>query len=139
VLPYTPSHTGRRSRVGYLGLDGVDFAALWPVFGGLVASIALGLDFFVGGGWPRGGWFLKTLCAAAPVALGFGYLRFLVVGRPPHFRRDLAHAALRVRIDFSDPPFAACPWVPRIGPELGDAEEAAVAAEAGHPARRGRR
>ena len=47
VLPYTPSNSGRRARVGYLGFDGVGFNGLWPLFAGLVLSIALALKFFV--------------------------------------------------------------------------------------------
>ena len=50
-LPYTPSNTGRRARVGYLGLEGVGFNDLWPLFSGLILSIALSLKFLAGTGW----------------------------------------------------------------------------------------
>src|SRR5580704_14234902 len=89
VLPYTPSNTGRSARVGYLGFDGVGFNDLWPLFAGLILSIGLSLKFFVGDGLSGGHWLPRTLIALAPFAAGFGYLRFLVVGRPPHFKADL--------------------------------------------------
>lgn len=132
VLPYTPSHTGRRARVGYLGFDGVGFNDLWPLFAGLVLSLGLGLDFFVAGGGPHAGWLARTLLAAVPFAAGFGYLRFLVVGRPPHFKGDLWAALLDVRLDFTDPPWPVCPLVPRLvaaGAALGPAR----AADLAHP------
>jgi hypothetical protein len=114
ALPYTPSNTGRRARVGYLGLDGVGFNDLWPLFAGLILGIALALKFFVGDGADAGRWFPRTVLALAPVAAGFGYLRLLVVGRPPHFKADLWTTALDLRLDFTDPPFAAFPVLPRL-------------------------
>jgi hypothetical protein len=114
ILPYTPSHTGRRARVGYLGFDGVGFNDLWPLFAGLVVSLGLGLDYFVGGDGAGHGWIGRTLLAAAPAAAGFLYLRLLVVGRPPHFKGDLCATALGLRLDFTDPPFRALPLVPRV-------------------------
>jgi hypothetical protein len=113
LLPYTPSNTGRRARVGYLGFDGVGFNDLWPLFAGLVASIGLGLRFFVGeSAGPH--WLLRTLEAAAPLAAGFAYLRLLVVGKPPHFKGDLWVTALALRLDFTDPPLRLLPILPRI-------------------------
>jgi hypothetical protein len=120
-LPYTPSHTGRRSKVGYLGFSGVGFNDLWPLAAGLVGSLWLAFDFFLGEGWPRGSWQARTLVAALPFAAGFGYLRILVVGRPPHFKADLWVAACALRIDFGDPPFAWCPLWPRIWTDLAAA------------------
>ena len=136
VLPYSPSHTGRRSRVGYLGFDGVGFNELWPLFAGLVLSLGLGLGYFVGGAWRHGHWAAKTAVALAPFAAGFGYLRFLVVGRPPHFKGDLWAAALNLTFDFSDPPSMWFALWPRIRADL--AAGAGPAREGGrpHPRRR---
>ena len=114
VLPYTPTHTGRRSRVGYLGMDGVDFTDLWPLFGGFVLSLALGTAFFVGGEWPQAGWLAKTVVALMPVTLGYAYLRFLVVGRPPHFKGDLWASCFDYQVDFNAPIFRAFPLIPRV-------------------------
>jgi hypothetical protein len=137
VLPYTPSHTGRRARVGYLGFDGVGFNDLWPLFAGLALSVGLGIDFFVAGGGPAGGWLARTLLAGAPFAVGFGYLRLLVVGRPPHFKGDLWAAVLDVRLDFTDPPWPLCPLVPRVV-AAGAARGPARAADLAHPRARAR-
>jgi hypothetical protein len=113
VLPYTPSNTGRRARVGYLGFDGVGFNDLWPLFAGLVASIGLCLRFFVGQA-AGAHWLARTLEAALPLAAAVAYLRLLVVGRPPHFKGDLWVTALGLRLDFTDPPFRSLPVVPRV-------------------------
>lgn len=137
-LPYTPSHTGRRARVGYLGFDGVAFNDLWPVFAGLVASLGLGLDFFVAGRGPQIGWLARTGLAAAPFGAGVAYLRLLVVGRPPHFKGDLAAHLLALRLDLTDPPWRGLPLVPRVvaaGADLGPAR----AADLPHPRSRWRR
>jgi hypothetical protein len=120
-LPYTPSLTGRRSKVGYLGLAGVGFNDLWPLALGLIGSLALAINFFLGEGWPRGSWPARTLVAALPFAAGFGYLRLLVVGRPPHFKGDLWVAARALRLDFSDPPLRWFPLWPRVSPDLAAA------------------
>jgi hypothetical protein len=82
ALPYTPSNTGRRARVGYLGFDGVGFNDLWPLFAGLILSLALALKFFIGDGADGSHWLARTVAAALPFSLGFAYLRLLVVGRP---------------------------------------------------------
>jgi hypothetical protein len=135
MLPYTPSNTGRRARVGYLGFDGVGFNDLWPLFAGLVASIGLGLKFFVGESAGTH-WLLRTFEAAFPMACGFAYLQLLVVGRPPHFKGDLWVTVLGLRLDFTDPPWRAVPFLPRFvidaaaacGPErAGDLRRAVVA------------
>jgi hypothetical protein len=137
VLPYTPTNTGRRARVGYLGLEGIGFEALWPLFGGLAASVGLGLWFFVGSRPAPGAWPSKTIEAAFPVCAGYGYLRFLVQGRPPHFKRDLAARALRLRLDFADPPLPVLPIIPRV---VDAAEEPGRSRDGKHPMRRpGRR
>jgi hypothetical protein len=114
MLPYTPSNTGRRARVGYLGFDGVSFDELWPLFAGLILSIAIALRFFLGSGADGSRWLAKTLIAAIPFAAGFGYLRFMVEGRPPHFKGDLWENARRLRLDFTDPPLRHLPVVPRV-------------------------
>jgi len=114
ALPYTPSNTGRRARVGYLGFEGVGFNALWPLFAGLIASIALALDFFLGDGAAAGHWPAKTAVALLPFAAGFAYLRFLVAGRPPHFKGDLLETALGLRLDLADPPLRWLPICPRV-------------------------
>jgi hypothetical protein len=136
MLPYTPSNTGRRARVGYLGFDGVGFNDLWPLFAGLILSIALALKLFIGDASGGAHWFARTLLAAAPFAFGFGYLRLLVVGRPPHFRGDLWASALCLRLDFTDPPrFGLSVW-PRILIESAAAAGPARAADLRHPVAR---
>jgi hypothetical protein len=132
-LPYTPSNTGRRARVGYLGLEGVGFNDLWPLFCGLILSIALSLKFFVGDDAGGGHWLGRTIGAAAPVAAGFGYLRLLVVGRPPHFKGDLWCTALGLRLDFTDPPLRLIPIVPRLFVEQAAASGPGRAADLRHP------
>lgn len=134
-LPYTPSNTGRRARVGYLGFDGVGFNELWPLFAGLVLSIALSLEYFVGGGGQGMHWLTRTAVAAVPLAAGFGYLRLLVVGRPPHYKGDLWATVLNLRLDFTDPPWGPLPILPRV---VLDASAAAGPGRAGdlrHPLR----
>jgi hypothetical protein len=113
-LPYTPSNTGRKARVGYLGFDGVGFNDLWPLFAGLILSLGLGLKFFVGDGIEGGHWLWRTVVALSPFATGFCYLRLLVVGRPPHFKADLWSTALDLRLDFTHPACMAVPILPRI-------------------------
>jgi len=120
ILPYSPSHTGRRSPVGYLGFTGVGFNDLWPLAVGVIASLALAIAFFLGGRWPEGSWQGKTFAAALPAALGFGYLRGLVVGRPPHFKGDLWIAVRALRCDFVDPPLAGLPVWPRLWADLAE-------------------
>ena len=132
MLPYTPSNTGRRARVGYLGFDGVGFNELWPLFAGLVLSILLALRFFVA---ERAGghWLERTLVAALPFATGFGYLRFLVVGRPPHFKGDLWESALGVRLDFTDPPRSGLGVLPRVFMDASAASGPGRAGDLLHP------
>ena len=132
-LPSTPSNTGRRARVGYLGLEGVGFNDLWPLFSGLILSIALSLKFFVGDGASGGHWLGRTIAAVAPVAAGFGYLRLLVVGRPPHFKGDLWCTALGLRLDFTDPPLRLIPIVPRLFVDQAAASGPGRAADLRHP------
>jgi hypothetical protein len=132
VLPYTPSNTGRRARVGYLGFDGVGFNDLWPLFGGLIASIALALKFFVADR-AGGRWLSCTLVAALPFAAGFGYLRFLVVGRPPHFKGDLWASALCLTVDFTDPPRPGLGIIPRVFIDSAAATGPGRAADLHHP------
>jgi hypothetical protein len=132
MLPYTPSNTGRRARVGYLGFDGVAFNDLWPLFTGLVLSIALALKFFIGD--PAGGhWLERTVSAALPFAAGFGYLRFLVVGRPPHFKGDLWASAHGLRLDFTDPPRFGLSILPRVLVDSTAASGPGRAADLRHP------
>lgn len=114
LLPYTPSNVGRKARLGYLGFDGVGFNELWPLFTGLILSIALALRFFLAEGMDGRHWLAKTLVAAIPFGAGFGYLRFLVVGRPPHFKGDLWATALCIRLEFTDPALRALPILPRV-------------------------
>jgi hypothetical protein len=132
-LPYTPSNTGRKSRVGYLGFDGVGFNDLWPLFAGLLLSIALALKFFIGDGLDGSGWLAKTIIAGVPFCAGFGYLRLLVVGKPPHFKGDLWATALDVRLDFTDPPRRALPLWPRIVLNAAAASGPERAADLRHP------
>jgi hypothetical protein len=113
-LPYTPSNTGRKARVGYLGFDGVGFNDLWPLFLGLILSIGIGLKFFVGDGAVHGHWLSRTAIALSPFAAGFAYLRLLVMGRPPHFKADLWSTALDLRLDFTNPASRSVPIFPRI-------------------------
>jgi hypothetical protein len=131
-LPYTPSNTGRRARVGYLGFDGVGFNDLWPLFAGLLASIALSLKFFVGGA-AGGGWLSRTVIASLPFGAGFGYLRILVVGRPPHFKGDLWATALGLSVDFTDPPLGGLPILPRVSFKSAADRGPARAADLRHP------
>jgi hypothetical protein len=132
VLPYTPSNTGRRSRVGYLGFDGVDFNDLWPLFAGLVLSIVLALRFFVAER-AGGDWLGRTILASLPFASGFCYLRFLVVGRPPHFKGDLWAGALGLTIDFTDPPRSGLRVLPRVFIDSAAASGPGRAADLLHP------
>jgi hypothetical protein len=132
-LPYTPSNTGRRARVGYLGFDGVGFNDLWPLFAGLLLSIGLALKFFIGGGLEGTGWFAKTLLAALPFGSGFAYLRLLVVGKPPHFKGDLWVTALDLRLDFTDPPRRAVALWPRVVVNATAASGPMRAADLRHP------
>ena len=132
-LPYTPSNTGRRARVGYLGFDGVGFNDLWPLFAGLVLSIALALKFFVGDNAGGRHWLERTVMAALPFLAGFGYLRLLVVGRPPHFKGDLWSTALGVRLDLTDPPVSLIPVFPRLVLDQTAASGPARAADLKHP------
>jgi hypothetical protein len=135
VLPYTPSNTGRRARVGYLGFDGVGFNALWPLFAGLILSIGLALKFFLGDGGAGSHWLARTIVAALPFAGGFGYLRLLVAGRPPHFKGDLWATVLGLRLDFTDPPRRCLPLVPRILVSAAAASGPGRAADLPHPMR----
>jgi hypothetical protein len=133
MLPYTPSNTGRRARVGYLGFEGVGFNDLWPLFAGLVLSIALALEFFIGNAGGGDRWVSHTLIAGLPFACGFGYLRFLVMGRPPHFKGDLWASALGLRLDFTEPArFGLYVW-PRIHVDSTAASGPARAAYLRHP------
>jgi hypothetical protein len=134
-LPYTPTSTGRRARVGYLGFDGVGFNDLWPLFTGLILSIILALRFFLASGADGRHWLAKTAVAALPFAAGFGYLRFLVEGRPPHFKGDLCVTALCLRLDFTDPPLRALPVWPRILVDGAADSGPARAASLAHPMR----
>ena len=135
LLPYTPSHTGRKARVGYLGLDGVGFNGLWPLFVGLVASVALALHCFMGDGSGPGHWLGKTVLSALPGSLGFAYLRFFVAGRPPHFKGDLWATFLGLRIDFSDPPLRQVPILPRVCPDAAVAAGPGRSSDLRHPMR----
>lgn len=132
MLPYTPSNTGRQARVGYLGFDGVGFNDLWPLFAGLILSIALALKFFIADR-AAGHWLSRTLLAALPFTCGFGYLRYLVVGRPPHFKGDLWESALGVRLDFTDPVGFVLPVIPRILVDSAAAAGPGRAAGLRHP------
>jgi hypothetical protein len=133
ALPYTPSNTGRRARVGYLGFDGVGFNDLWPLFAGLTLSIALAMKFFIGDGVDGGRWLTRTILAVLPLALGVAYLRLLVVGKPPHFRGDLWATALDLRLDFTDPPRPALPVLPRLVIDATAAAGPGRAADLRHP------
>jgi hypothetical protein len=133
ALPYTPSNTGRRARVGYLGFDGVGFNDLWPLFAGLILSIALALKFFIGDGADASRWLAKTIVALLPFAMGFAYLRLLVVGKPPHFKGDLWATALDLRVDFTDPPRRAIPIWPRFVLDATAASGPGRAADLRHP------
>jgi len=135
VLPYTPSNTGRRAGVGYLGFDGVGFNALWPLFAGLILSIALALKLFLGDGGAGAHWLARTAVAGLPFAGGFGYLRFLVAGRPPHFKGDLWATVLSLRLDFTDPPRRGLPLWPRIMVSAAAASGPERAADLQHPMR----
>jgi hypothetical protein len=135
VLPYTPSNTGRRARVGYLGFEGVGFNALWPLFAGLILSVGLALRFFLGDGGAGSHWLARTVVAALPLATGFGYLRFLVAGRPPHFKGDLWATALGLRLDFTDPPRCCLQILPRVVINTAAASGPGRAADLPHPMR----
>jgi len=121
--------------VGYLGFDGVGFNDLWPLFAGLIASIALALRFFIGEGADGSRWLARTVIAALPFATGFAYLRLLVVGRPPHFKGDLWATALGIRLDFTDPPIPAIPILPRLIVDATAATGPGRAADLPHPLR----
>jgi hypothetical protein len=133
ALPYTPSNTGRRARVGYLGFDGVGFNDLWPLFAGLVLTLALALKFFVGGGVDSGRWLPRTLVALLPFSAGFAYLRLLVMGRPPHYKADLLVSTLGLTLDFSSPPIGWLPLVPLVRLDATAACGPERAADLAHP------
>jgi hypothetical protein len=132
-LPYTPSNTGRRAKVGYLGFDGVGFNDLWPIFAGLVLSIVLALKFFVVNSGGAAHWLSRTIEALFPFCAGYAYLRVLVMGRPPHFKGDIWATLLDVRLDFTDPPWRVIPILPRI---VFDSTAACGPARAGDQRRR---
>jgi hypothetical protein len=132
-LPYTPSNTGRRARVGYLGFDGVGFNDLWPLFAGVLLTIGLALSFFIGDGMSGSGWLARTLIAGLPFVAGFAYLRLLVVGRPPHFKGDLWATILDLRLDFTDPPWRPIPICPRLVLDSTAASGPGRAADLRHP------
>ena len=119
--------------MGYLGFDGLGFNELWPLFAGLILSIFLSLRFFVGEGVDGRHWLARTIIAVLPFAAGFGYLRLLVVGRPPHFKGDLWSTALEVRLDFTDPPLTRIPILPRIVVDQTAASGPSRAADLQHP------
>ena len=133
MLPYTPSNTGRRARVGYLGFEGVGFNDLCPLFAGLVLSISLALRYFVGEGGPSTHWLARTVAAALPLTGGVGYLKLAVVGRPPHFKGDLWATALGLRVDFSDPPLRHVPFWPSLGFDNSADSGPGRAADLPHP------
>jgi hypothetical protein len=132
-LPYTPSNVGRKAKVGYLGFDGVGFNDLWPVFAGLFLSIGLAMKLFIGGGLEGRGWLVRTVISLLPFAAGFGYLRLLVVGRPPHFKGDLWATALDLRLDFTNPPSVFIPIWPRLVLNATAASGPGRAADLRHP------
>jgi hypothetical protein len=102
VLPFTPTHTGRRAKIGYLGIDGSNFNDLWPLFVGVIATVALSLASFIGDSFSELSAPVRLGLVLAPVALGYGYLRFLVHGRPPHFRTDLWLTCRSLRFDLAE-------------------------------------
>ena len=119
VLTATPTHVGRASRVGYFGFATAEFGDLWPLLGGIVISIGLLMEIFLGGGLSRSPVALRIVVAIGPALAGYGYLRFLVEGRPPHFKGDLLETLRSARLDLSDPPFPMIAIVPRIRIEIG--------------------
>ncbi|HEY1765712.1 MAG TPA: hypothetical protein VGF85_12375 [Opitutaceae bacterium] len=138
ALPYTPSNTGRRSRAGYLGFDGVSFNELWPLFTGVAASAALSLALFVGREWEPLGWEARTALALAPAAAGYAYLRFLVSGKPPHYKGDLWTNAAGLAPEWPSRHPVLC-VLPRIRCDGSSACGPARAADEVHPRSRGRR
>ncbi len=102
ALPYSPSNTGRAARVGYLGFEGVGFNDLWPLFGGLILTLALGLKFFVGDGGAGAHWLRRDAARPPPVRGG------LRVPAPPRRRPAPAFQGRPV----GDGP-SACAWTSR--------------------------
>jgi hypothetical protein len=100
-----------------------------------VLSIGLALKFFLGDGGAGSHWLARTGVAALPFAGGFGYLRFLVAGRPPHFKGDLWATVLDLRIDFTDPPRRGLPLWPRILVDATAGSGPGRAADLVHPMR----
>jgi len=80
---------------------------------------------------------VKTVKAILPALVGFGYLRLLVMGRPPHFKGDLCATLLSLRLDFTDPPLRIFPLVPRLWIDGAAAAGPARPADQRHPARAG--
>ena len=101
----------------------------------MVLSIWLGLRFFLGDGAAGSHWLAKTIVALLPFAGGFAYLRFLVAGRPPHFKGDLWATVLDLRLDFTDPPLRVLPICPRIVVNAAAASGPGRAADLRHPMR----
>lgn len=139
LAPVTLTHVGRPSKVGYLGFSAAKFGDLWPLLAGVVASIVMLFTVILGEGlkgWP---WPLRVCAVVGPVLSGYAYLHFLVEGRPPHFRGDLIATLGALRVDFSDPPLAVFPIIPRLYVRLGAFCEPTTEARRSHPRFRGRR
>ena len=103
-LPFTPTNTARRSRIGYFGISGENFNDLWPLFAGVVCSVILGIAFVAGEIGSAATVVYRLALSAAPTVAAYAYLRIFVHERPPHFRGDLLSDLGSIRVNFTHPP-----------------------------------
>ena len=135
LLPYSPTHTGRRAKIGFLGIEGANFNDLWPLLAGIAGSVALVMALFIGGWWPDASTVVRGIVAFLPLATGYGYLRCFVQGKPPHFRGDLWVTLRALRFDFSDPSPGVIPLLPVLRMILGCVPGPAANERLRHPLR----
>jgi hypothetical protein len=129
-LPFTPTNTARRSKIGYFGIAGENFNDLWPLFAGVVGSVALGIAFATDGSSSAATLVSRLALCASPTVVAYGYLRLFVHERPPHFRGDLWSDFRALRVNFTNPPELRLPCWPLL--EFRS-RSSCTGSESGHP------